>query len=220
MPGFFAKVSCGGRLHDWDEWHYVRSSACEQQKACKRGCGKVESRTSHTYGVAVYTVADSCRKVSTCSRCGDATSKVEHAGWSDWAVSDPRTCLETRGCQRCAASETRNNHNFGPAQYKQPHSCLLVSQCSKCHVWQDRGTDHERLEWRFDYKGGCSGADVCPRCGFQTNRGTKHDYEFRYRSKYACDGCDTCVRCGTPQLLSDTRHPVRSGKCPRCNKYV
>ena len=174
MPGFFGKVSCVVGIHDWDDWHYLKAGSCEQEKTCKRGCGATQHQTSHSYGAPVYGAANSCVEVATCTRCGDQTSTTVHEKWSEWSVSDPSTCLEARHCERCGTAETRHNHNFGPNQYKGPHSCDLMTQCSKCHVWEDRGTEHEKMEWRFDRDGSCAGAETCTRCGFKANAGVKH----------------------------------------------
>jgi hypothetical protein len=57
-----------------------------------------------------------CVRVRMCKRCGQVTSKQEHA-WSAFGYLAADRCEQERRCDRCGAVESRVLHGWGPWLY-------------------------------------------------------------------------------------------------------
>jgi hypothetical protein len=57
-----------------------------------------------------------CVRVRMCQRCGQVTSKQEHA-WGAFGYLAASRCEQERRCDRCGAVESRVLHSWGPWLY-------------------------------------------------------------------------------------------------------
>jgi hypothetical protein len=72
-----------------------------------------------------------CVRVRRCKRCGEVTSKQEHA-WSAFGYVATGRCEQERRCDRCGAMGSRVLHSWGPWLYVGPDDSELVRQSHTC----------------------------------------------------------------------------------------
>ncbi len=80
-------VRCGSRLridsnqHVWENWAYVASDSCNQQRCC-RGCGVLQTRTEHHWiheeelDNYIVNFGTPAWEVEKCTRCGAKGKEV------------------------------------------------------------------------------------------------------------------------------------------------
>jgi hypothetical protein len=66
-----------------------------------------------------------------CQRCGEITSKQEHA-WSPFEYVVATRCEQERRCDRCGAAESRVQHSFGPWRYASERDSRQAATCRRC----------------------------------------------------------------------------------------
>ena len=72
-----------------------------------------------------------CVRVRMCKRCGEVTSKQEHA-WSAFGYVAAGRCEQERRCQRCGAVESRVLHRWGPWLYVGNYDARQFHICGRC----------------------------------------------------------------------------------------
>lgn len=72
-----------------------------------------------------------CVRIRMCQRCGEITSKQEHA-WSPFEYATETRCEQERRCDRCGAAESRVQHSWGPWRYASERDASQSTTCRRC----------------------------------------------------------------------------------------
>jgi hypothetical protein len=234
--GFIASAKCLVLGHIWEDWVYVRSNECSQQRVCSR-CKGLEKQIAHQFPPWAYvsdgegfilsdSSRDRCAMQRICQRCPERETKTEHQ-WSSWERSVDNLCELTRTCSRCHKHEAKTDHfNLGPEQYASPTSCDLMVKCFTCGTWVHTGTEHEKYSWHYLYEGSCASAFRCTRC-----RDVKH-YDIRHKPRIyqpsdnnPCRSYAVCPRCDDRDFRDykvehDPDPSDMFNRCRRCGAVV
>jgi len=88
-------------LHKFNEWKYLGSDSCHQERVCQI-CGEKQTHlANHIWSSWEYESPDSCIQVRGCMRCTWRVRQVFHE-WSEWEDSDYG---KKRFCVRCKEGE-------------------------------------------------------------------------------------------------------------------
>ena len=90
-----------------------------------------------------------CVRVRMCQRCGQVTSKQEHA-WSAFGYLAADRCDQERRCDWCGAVESRVLHSWGPWRYIGPDNFAMVHRqfrtCGRCGAKEHLGLPSSPLD--------------------------------------------------------------------------